>query len=263
MMQAISPSTMARVLVTLVSLSVFGPACQTGPYPIGKYDGGNGDGGVPCVQNSDCPSGQLCGYAVANACMATGVCIDGGPCNQPGATCPCPIELEGCGCDGQPLSYGGCFPAGYTAAPLASMQACGVVPDAGGADSGARRRSVHEQRGLCVGAGVRVCDRQHVQRDGRVHRRRTVQPAGGDVSLPHADAGMRLRRTPAELRGLLSERIRGGTAREHASVRRSGRWRIRGLGRGGRSVHDQHGLCIGSAVRVCNRQHVQRDGRVH
>jgi hypothetical protein len=75
-----------------------------------------------CTATSDCQSGLVCGYNDAQGCTATAVCVAPNPSQLPG---------NGCGCNGQPVSF---VAYGYTSAPVSSPQPCA---DAGGPDASA------------------------------------------------------------------------------------------------------------------------------
>lgn len=54
-------------------------------------------GGASCKKDSDCPSGQRCGFTGANGCEGRGTCVvesAGANCFDPGGRC---------GCDGRPV----------------------------------------------------------------------------------------------------------------------------------------------------------------
>ncbi len=71
------------------------PESEIYPYspilPVSQPDGGAGGA---CTTDSDCPAGLSCGYAVADGCVAKGVCVQS---NFQGPVGP----SEMCGCDGQ------------------------------------------------------------------------------------------------------------------------------------------------------------------
>ena len=74
--------------------------------------------GTPCQTPSDCAVDQLCVYAVADGCSATGTCQDGvcAECNGSG------MFEAWCGCDGQSFLVEPCappmIPAGFVPAPV-------------------------------------------------------------------------------------------------------------------------------------------------
>jgi hypothetical protein len=87
--------------------------------------------GSACTGSGDCPSGEVCAWSpgedVCNAFNPAGVCVklivEG---------CQVAYTIEGCGCDGQTVTWaGGCtsYPDGYGPYPLAHAGACvGVTP---------------------------------------------------------------------------------------------------------------------------------------
>jgi hypothetical protein len=72
--------------------------------------------GSSCAQDADCKSGQVCGYATADSCSATGVCLIY---PIPG-TAHCNSVLLACGCSGSQVAIACDFPSGYAPAPIRS-----------------------------------------------------------------------------------------------------------------------------------------------
>jgi hypothetical protein len=111
-----------------------GGECDGGGKPPNPPDSGVDsavDSGVdsgtdrgPCGANGACPSGSSC-YFPIGSCDATGECIENPP---PGAPECNAVELL-CGCDGQEVTGGCGYPAGYASAPTNGTGACAL--DAG------------------------------------------------------------------------------------------------------------------------------------
>jgi hypothetical protein len=101
-------------------------AC-TGQVELGNRDltadRGKGDAGDSCASDADCNSGETCGFAISNACTATGACFV----TQESA---CQALEPGCACDGTNLNLT-CngLPDGYALKPVEST---GYCPDSGG-----------------------------------------------------------------------------------------------------------------------------------
>jgi hypothetical protein len=69
-----------------------------------------------CIADSDCASNQVCVFAIAQGCSATGSCQD-----QPtGAACAGATIY--CGCDGGEIAVGCGEPSGYAHAPVSQPQ---------------------------------------------------------------------------------------------------------------------------------------------
>lgn len=101
-------------------LLAFIAGCSNDVHPIGSgpasvdSDGGAGSGGgagnagnggaggdttvstTACTTDADCSNGLRCGYAIADHCAATGVCV-GSNCQNSACITP----AGACGCDGQ------------------------------------------------------------------------------------------------------------------------------------------------------------------
>ncbi len=83
-----------------------------------------------CASDADCADGTVCAFAIAEACGATGACV------EPPTPSPCGavVQLEGCGCNGASVEWtGGCspsLPSGYAPAPIAHTGACAAPPPA-------------------------------------------------------------------------------------------------------------------------------------
>jgi hypothetical protein len=117
----------------LVVLASFSGACFD-DVPVGSGGGGGGSGsggsdaghGASCTSSAQCGSDEICGFATAEACSATGECFA-----APGAECD--AYSPGCACDGTEINIA-CngLPTGYETAPLAHTGAC-----TGGTDAGA------------------------------------------------------------------------------------------------------------------------------
>ena len=89
----------------------------------------NSDGGAPapCMTASDCPPAQpsdVCGFAIAQACQATGICLP----HPPVSNCVT-SPLTACGCDGVTVSWwdqcAATEPPGYAPVPIAGTGSCG------------------------------------------------------------------------------------------------------------------------------------------
>ncbi len=68
-----------------------------GVLPAGATDQSSTRSRVSCKSNSDCPSGQRCGFTAAKGCEERGSCVvesKGANCFDPGGRC---------GCDGRPV----------------------------------------------------------------------------------------------------------------------------------------------------------------
>ncbi len=98
-----------------------GGSGNTGNYGgTGAVGGGSGGGTGTCTVSSDCPAQGVCGFAISDACNATGQCFP-----PPGAVCE--AYSPGCACDGTEISVV-CtgLPDGYTEKPLAHPGSCSV-----------------------------------------------------------------------------------------------------------------------------------------
>jgi hypothetical protein len=86
------------------------------------------DAGPPaagCTTDGDCAKGSLCGFAVADACTATGQCFVS-------EQVVCNAFSPGCACDGSVVNtVCNNLPGGYVARPLLHDGACAVAADAG------------------------------------------------------------------------------------------------------------------------------------
>jgi len=118
------------LLVVLASLA---GACFD-DVPVGSGGPGSGSGtggsdagthGASCTSSSQCGADEICGFASAEACQATGECFA-----SPGAVCE--AYSPGCACDGTEINVA-CngLPTGYETAPLAHTGACTSGADAG------------------------------------------------------------------------------------------------------------------------------------
>lgn len=77
---------------------------------------------VTCTTGSDCPSGQMCFFAIAEGCGATsGICA-----SQNGAC----SARRACLCDGG-SGFVLCGPSGYARTPVLSTDLASCTPDAG------------------------------------------------------------------------------------------------------------------------------------
>jgi hypothetical protein len=85
--------------------------------------GASGGASGACTSSSDCPSGDMCGYAEAAGCSAQGHCFPLGP--------QCNAFSPGCACDGTTINIV-CtgLPNGYVSAPFLHAGVC-EAPDAG------------------------------------------------------------------------------------------------------------------------------------
>jgi hypothetical protein len=117
-----------------IALAVLGIGCGGSTDSSSGTDAGAGAGGAgaiggtggssgSCIQNSDCPADGVCGFAISDACNATGQCF-------PAPTAICNAYSPGCACDGTTISIV-CtgFPDGYAEKPVAYAGDCAV--DAG------------------------------------------------------------------------------------------------------------------------------------
>jgi hypothetical protein len=98
--------------------------CQCAPGP----DAGPG----LCKSDADCAAGSLCGFAIADACSATGQCIVS-------SMVLCNAASPGCACDGTEVNIvcNG-LPNGYAPAPLLHTGRCvDSGPASDGGDAGA------------------------------------------------------------------------------------------------------------------------------
>jgi Cys-rich repeat protein len=97
-----------------------GACTDASPTP----DAAPSDSGLAhCVTDSDCPSGEHCGYLISLACSAQGQCMQ--PPADAGAYCA--IEVLSCGCDGADVNVPACpvgLPAGYTSVPSVHTGSC-------------------------------------------------------------------------------------------------------------------------------------------
>lgn len=75
--------------------------------------------GSSCTQSSDCATGQVCGFATADACAAKGVCLIY---PIPG-TAHCNSIILACGCAGEQVAMSCDFPSGYAPSPVRSTSA--------------------------------------------------------------------------------------------------------------------------------------------
>jgi hypothetical protein len=113
--------------------------------------GPSDSGPAHCATDSDCPSGEHCGYPISLACSAQGQCMQA----PTGATGYCGVEALSCGCNGTDIMVPACpvgLPAGYTSVPSAHAGSCtdatspppvdagrtdaSPPPDSGGNDAG-------------------------------------------------------------------------------------------------------------------------------
>ena len=85
-------------------------------------------GGATCSTGSDCGSGMMCAFKIADRCAAVGICL---PRPSPGPTCSA-ISLD-CTCSNQEINVA-CtiYPSGYASQPVAQLASC-EGPDAGAA----------------------------------------------------------------------------------------------------------------------------------
>ena len=92
------------------------------PEPVLDAQGpGPGDAGANCTQNSQCSTGQYCGYLLPAGDTPTG-CTEQGAC-VPNDTLPlCQVLVEACSCDSKPISVAGC--GMYAETPFANYGAC-------------------------------------------------------------------------------------------------------------------------------------------
>ncbi len=110
-----------------------GPCVDSGGVP----DSGNDAAPPSCLTDSDCGSGEVCGYAESAACSAKGQCFP----STVGID-DCPVDIGGCACDGTSVIATGCaagLPQGYAPRPLVHAGSCsttdGGYHEAGGSDA--------------------------------------------------------------------------------------------------------------------------------
>jgi hypothetical protein len=102
---------------------------------VGSDATSHGDAGpTACTTDSDCVSGDLCEFKIADACSAVGVCITPPP---PGPMCA--AYSAACTCDDRNINVV-CtrYQSGYASSPVAHRGACagGDAKDAGGGGGG-------------------------------------------------------------------------------------------------------------------------------
>ncbi len=92
--------------------------CEVCPVCTPAPDAGSGDGGSPCSADTDCPSGEVCGFLETNACGTPGSCFKA-------PTIICNAYSPGCACDGSEVDIicNG-LPSGYVRKPLKHTGAC-------------------------------------------------------------------------------------------------------------------------------------------
>ena len=100
------------------------------------------DAGAPCATDTDCGSGKMCAFKIADACSATGTCLVRPP---PGPECA--AFSPACTCSDQIINVI-CtqYPDGYASQPVAYRGACEASTDSGG--------------GFACGSSVRCPDTQ-------------------------------------------------------------------------------------------------------
>jgi hypothetical protein len=82
--------------------------------------------GMPCASSSDCDGTNVCAYAIADRCTATGSCQS----RTFNVGCDAAVM---CACDGTPSAVECDLPAGYASKPVTGDQSCFQL-DAGGHD---------------------------------------------------------------------------------------------------------------------------------
>jgi hypothetical protein len=106
-----------------------GGECMTYlPHAHNDAGGGSSDGGAACATDGGCGPGFVCGYPIAAACGATGVCV---PRTVNVGACRIPLA---CGCDGGSVPGSCDLPGGYSPAPVLSTVPCRIA-DAGDASA--------------------------------------------------------------------------------------------------------------------------------
>ena len=98
--------------------------------------------GMSCKRDSECPSGQRCGFTGAAGCEGSGTCVvaaAGGACADPGGRC---------GCDGKPVDLF-CAAGSSTEFASAPVGSVGPCPRTCTDDAGCSPRLVC-RKGICV-----------------------------------------------------------------------------------------------------------------
>ena len=98
--------------------------------------------GASCKKDSDCPSGQRCGFTGAMGCEGSGTCVvavAGAACADPGGRC---------GCDGQPVDLF-CAAGSSTEFASAPVGSVGPCPKTCTEDAGCPSHLVC-RKGICV-----------------------------------------------------------------------------------------------------------------
>jgi hypothetical protein len=85
-------------------------------------------GGATCSTDSDCGSGMMCAFKIADTCAAVGTCL-----TRPSPGPMCHAIALACTCNKQEINVA-CtiYPSGYASQPVAQLSAC-EGPDAGAA----------------------------------------------------------------------------------------------------------------------------------
>jgi len=121
-------SNRAQAFAVLATASLFGCSSTKASPADASPDGAQG---VPCHRESDCGSGLVCGYKIADGCAAQGVCVPRWP--LPGQTACGALESI-CSCEGVTVYTGCSYVGGYAPAPISYSLPC--FPDASSADAG-------------------------------------------------------------------------------------------------------------------------------
>ena len=100
------------------------------------------DAGASCATDTDCGSGKMCAFKIADACSATGTCLV-----RPAPGPECAAFSPACTCSDQIINVI-CtqYPDGYASQPVAYRGACEASTDSGG--------------GFACGSSVRCSDTQ-------------------------------------------------------------------------------------------------------
>lgn len=86
------------------------------------------DAGDSCATDTDCGTGEMCGFKIADACSATGTCLV-----RPPSGPECQAFSPACTCSNQVINVV-CtpYPDGYASQPVAYRGACEASTDSGG-----------------------------------------------------------------------------------------------------------------------------------
>jgi len=118
-------------------------------------------GAAACVKDDDCPTGLSCGYAVADGCVAKGVCVQS---NCQNGACLTPAGM--CGCDGQTIlpvqsqqSSTNSITIVYASAPSSGkIGPCAGIPDAGSPGCNWQGKVIPVGQQVDAGDGCNICE---------------------------------------------------------------------------------------------------------